>query len=155
MNRIKFHIYEEIPIPYKNYRLNVTPKFSLILAKLDNTLVIPQGGTISPLLMNWTLDGLQHFIKISAHEIAKSENLYSLDRATMLKDKDITESKPVKSDGYYRNRTRIEWYNTTWFVRYAEDFLVGVKSAVKNGTSIKKCYRRKKKEKKIFQRLRF
>lgn len=125
---LKTNIYEEIPQSFSKYRVDFQKKFKLIISKVDNNNGIPQGGIISPLLMNWTLDGLQHHIKSSAVKLAKIHDIYSDDRFKMLQERDIRESRTILTDGAYKNKSRIEWYNSTWFVRYADDFLVGVKS---------------------------
>lgn len=114
--------------PFSNYTVENKKYYKIVLDKSDNNTGVPQGGIISPLLMNWTLDGLQHHVKFSAYNKGKEEGIYSLDRAKHWKDKDVLEGNPIKSDTAYKNRSRIEWYNTTWFVRFADDFLVGVKS---------------------------
>lgn len=41
--------------------------------------------------------------------------------------KEEEENAEILTDTQYINKTRIEWYNTTWLVRYADDFMVGVK----------------------------
>jgi retron-type reverse transcriptase len=115
--------------PFSNYSFKVLRKsYKVVVEKENNLTGIPQGGIISPLLMNWTLDGLQHFVKISAHKLGAKHNLYSVDRANYLKEKDIKNFKPIQKNTVYINKARIEWYNTTWIVRYADDFLIGVKS---------------------------
>lgn len=125
---LKTNIVEELDNKYLKYTINKARKFKQIISSEDNNKGIPQGGIISPLLMNWTLDGLQHFIKDSADKLGKEHNLYSLDRAKHLKELDKWNGETIKADTHYRNKTRIEWYNTTWFTRYADDFLIGVKS---------------------------
>ena len=127
---LKTNIYEAVPQKFGKYIRNPIKQYKLIIAKSDNNTGIPQGGIISPLLMNWTLDGLQHHVKDSAFNLAISNKLYSTDRAAYLKERDIKENNSILVDWQYRNKSRIEWYNTTWFVRYADDFLVGVKSEV-------------------------
>jgi len=113
---------------FSEYTSNKSKYFKVIQDKLNNIKGVPQGGIISPLLMNWTLDGLQHHIKISAHNLGAEHRLYSIDRANYLKRKDLEHKGIEQKEAWYRNNSRIEWYNTTWFVRYADDFLVGVKS---------------------------
>ena len=137
---LKVDIYEKDKNnnPFNEYTVEKSFKLNKVLNKSDNKTGIPQGGIISPLLMNWTLDGLQHHIKISAHKLGSTYNLYSIDRADYLKNKDLREKGSIESEAFYRNRTRIEWYNTTWFVRYADDFLVGVKSEFVANELIKK-----------------
>jgi retron-type reverse transcriptase len=113
---------------FGEYTSNRSKCFKVVQDKSDNIKGVPQGGIISPLLMNWTLDGLQHHIKISAHNLGVEHGLYSMDRANYLKRKDIEDKGFEERDAFYRNKSRIEWYSTTWFTRYADDFLVGVKS---------------------------
>lgn len=113
--------------PFSNYTIENPKCYKIVLDKSHNNTGVPQGGIISPLLMNWTLDGLQHHVKFAAYSKGNEEGIYSLDRAKHWKDKDMQEGNPIKTDAAYKNRSRIEWYNTTWFVRFAEDFLVGVK----------------------------
>jgi retron-type reverse transcriptase len=114
--------------PFGNYTVENRKHYKVVLDKSNNHTGVPQGGIISPLLMNWTLDGLQHHVKFEAHTIGTKLGIHSLDRAKHLKDKDIIAGNPIKTDAAYKNKARIEWYNTTWFVRYADDFLIGVKS---------------------------
>ena len=114
--------------PYSDYTLNKEKRYNIIIHKSENKKGIPQGGIISPLLMNWTLDGLQHVVQISAHNFGSLFKLYSIDRVAYLKRKDLEVTGTLNSYSSYKNRSRIEWYNTTWFVRYADDFLIGVKS---------------------------
>jgi retron-type reverse transcriptase len=125
---LKTDIFERIDDKYKLYKLNQKNEYKIITTKEENIRGVPQGGIISPLLMNWTLDGLQHHIKEFSHEMGKSQRIHSEDRYTMLKDRDIAEGIKPQKDSHYVNRSRIEWYNSTWFVRYADDFLVGTKS---------------------------
>ena len=114
--------------PFSNYTVENVKHYKVVLDKSDNQMGVPQGGIISPLLMNWTLDGLQHHVK-SAAQTKGSEDGISVERALHWKDSDLLEP-PIKTttDAAYRNQARIEWYNTTWFVRFADDFLVGVLS---------------------------
>ena len=116
--------------PFSNYTVENVKHYKVVLDKSDNQMGVPQGGIISPLLMNWTLDGLQHHVKSAAQTKGSEDGIHSLERALHWKDKDLLEGKPIKTDAAYRNKARIEWYNTTWFVRFADDFLVGVKSEI-------------------------
>jgi retron-type reverse transcriptase len=116
--------------PYSNYTITNCKNYKVVIDKSDIISGIPQGGIISPLLMIWTLNGLQHHVKISAHNLGAEHKLHSIDRINYLKTKDLESKGYVEKDAYYRNKARIEWYNTTWFVSYADDFLVGVKSEI-------------------------
>ena len=78
----------------------------------ENNRGVPQGGIISPLLMNWTLDGMEDFIKSTALEIGKKKGIISPERMEHLKKQDAIAGINQK-DSTYRNRSRIEWYNTT------------------------------------------
>ena len=49
---LKTNIFEETTNHYTSFTLNKKRTFKLILAKSENTSGIPQGGIISPLLMN-------------------------------------------------------------------------------------------------------
>lgn len=126
---LKTNIYEEDENIFKKYTIDTKSKYKIIVKSNDNNLGIPQGGIISPLLMNWTLDGLQHFVKWKAHTLGIENNLYSIDRANIMEKLDKSNNI-IRNESYYRNKTRIEWYNTTWFVRYADDFLIGVKTEI-------------------------
>ena len=102
-------------------------KYKTVVRPGENKAGVPQGGIISPLLMNWTLDGLEHHIKLAATQLAKENKLVSEARLEQLKQEG--ESMGVKrTPAQYRNSARVEWYNTTWFVRFADDFVVGAKS---------------------------
>jgi retron-type reverse transcriptase len=99
----------------------------------DNTLQpttkgIPQGGIISPMLMNWTLDGLESLItttiakaKVSSHPwvefFGSSEK-----KAFMEKNDMLTGLKGRRLIEKIRTRAKI------WFVRYADDFILGTNS---------------------------
>lgn len=126
---LKTNIYEELDPEDRKFGLSSkTRVLKKVIDKQLNVKGIPQGGILSPLWMNWALNGLQHYIKEMALKRGRELNLYSIDRAKMQRNKDIVTKQSAQSESYYRNRNRIEWYNTTWFVRYADDFLVGTKS---------------------------
>ena len=105
---LKTDIFERIDDKYKLYKLNQKNEYKIITTKEENIRGVPQGGIISPLLMNWTLDGLQHHIKEFSHEMGKNLKIHSEDRYTMLKDRDIAEGIKPQKDSYYVNRSRIE-----------------------------------------------
>ncbi len=117
--------------PFNLYELHPKSNYKTIATPETNTQGVPQGGIISPLLMNWTLDGMEDFIKSRALKIGKERGIFSKDRLEHYKKLD-ENSNPNGNrnlkESAYRNKARIEWYNSTWFVRYADDFVVGVKS---------------------------
>jgi hypothetical protein len=49
---LKTNIYEAVPPKFGKYIRNPIKQYKLIIAKSDNNTGIPQGGIISPLLMN-------------------------------------------------------------------------------------------------------
>lgn len=97
----------------------------------DNTLQattgsgIPQGGIISPMLMNWTLDGLESLItttvanaKVGSHpwvgffgSSEKKAFMEKNDMLTGLRGRRLTEKIGTRAK--------------VWFVRYADDFILG------------------------------
>lgn len=82
-------------------------KYKTVLRPEENKVGVAQGGIISPLLMNWTLDGLEHHIKLAATQLAKENKLVSEARLELLKQED--ESKGVKrTPAQYRNSARVE-----------------------------------------------
>ena len=149
--------------PFSNYTVENVKHYKVVLDKSDNKMGVPHGGILSPLLMNWTLDGLQHHVKSAAHTKGSEDGFNSLDPAKDWKDKDLLEGKSPLISEYFAGRKEeplslrgglgtgasgggrssglplffkkkkkkgIEWYNSTWFVRFGDDFLVGVKSEI-------------------------
>ena len=101
----------------------------IILKKSNNDCGVPQGGILSPLLMNWTLDGIENLIFETVADI-KSEGqksliaYYDLDKYNYYKTKDLNNSK---SESDYRKLATVDLKSTSWTVRYADDFIIGVK----------------------------
>ena len=82
-------------------------KYKTVVRPGENKAGVPQGGIISPLLMNWTLDGLEHHIKLAATQLAKENKLVSEARLELLKQED--EGMSVKrTTAQYRNSARVE-----------------------------------------------
>ena len=82
-------------------------KYKTVIRTEENKAGVPQGGIISPLLMNWTLDGLEHHIKLAATQLAKENKLVSEARLELLKQE--AESMGVKrTPAQYRNSARVE-----------------------------------------------
>jgi retron-type reverse transcriptase len=91
-----------IRLPKEDYRTIIKPE--------DNHKGIPQGGIISPLLMNWTLDGLSHSARIASVTSSKSGKPL-INR--ILKATAELSDKP--------NKTNL--LSTTHLIRFADDFL--------------------------------
>lgn len=110
-------------------KTDVIENQQIILKKEDNKCGTPQGGIISPLLINWTLDGLDYLIYETVAKInSKSEkgliSYYDIEKYTYYKKKD---SNNPKSDSFYKNKSRVDLKSTSWIIRYADDFIIGVK----------------------------
>ena len=92
---------------------------------------IPEGGIISPMLMNWTLDGLEEEVK----ETVKNNGSTTHKRKGWLKieGKEEHARKQGKlEEGNLRNKHNIERRigsrGTVWIIRYADEFIVGANS---------------------------
>jgi len=110
-------------------------KFHTIITKEENKAGVPQGGILSPVLMNWTLDGLLHTIRRAA-ESTKSEHYsyyYDPEKLDYLLKQDKAklqrcEIKNLATEATYRIKARVDLVNSAWMVRYADDFIVGIRS---------------------------
>lgn len=139
------NINPEIPLIHKELR-RALPQLNKIKFKTiikENNLIkgIPQGGIISPLFMNWTLDGLEETAKIAAHLVTdKSENEGMSGRSHIIDtelieiykehhDKLVEQGLPgiIKYPSDLAKAATIPGYKNTWVVRYADDFIIGVK----------------------------
>lgn len=58
------------------------PKLQVSVLAKDNHNGVPQGGIISPMLMNWTLDGLSHHARLAS--IKNEDGTKNLDRTNVL-----------------------------------------------------------------------
>ena len=95
--------------------------FNVIIKPEDNNYGIPQGGIISPLLMNWTLDGIEEVCIDNARVISPTGT-----------KKIVTYLDPDKVRYYddngipYKNKSSlaINLKRNTHFLRYADDFVV-------------------------------
>ena len=104
----------------------------IILKKSDNNCGVPQGGILSPLLMNWTLDGIENLIFETVAQIkSKGQKgpiaYYNFDKYIYYKTKDLNSSK---SESDLRKLATVDLKSTSWMVRYADDFIIGVKGKV-------------------------
>lgn len=106
-------------------------RFQTIIVAGSSKAGVPQGGIISPLLMNWTLDGMLHLIKTTAQNQASKLGLYNEEAIKYKMNRDAAKpGAPVKALSRYRTDSKIEWYNTTWMIRFADDFVIGVRSMI-------------------------
>jgi len=125
-----------VPIPDKYKFLlkqvlksDIIENNKIVLNKANNKQGIPQGGVLSPLLMNWTLDGIENLIFETVASIkSKGEkgliNYYDVDKYNYYKKKDLNNSK---TDSFYRGLAAVELKTSSWVIRYADDFIIGVK----------------------------
>jgi retron-type reverse transcriptase len=128
-----------VPMPLKyNFLLerilksDIIENNEVILKKSDNNCGVPQGGILSPLLMNWTLDGIENLIFETVAQIRGegqkgSIAYYDFDKYTYYKTKNLNSSK---SDSDFRKLATVDLKSTSWMVRYADDFIIGVKGKV-------------------------
>src|SRR5215813_9930691 len=95
-------------------------EFNIITKPEDNNYGIPQGGIISPLLMNWTLDGIEEICIDNAY-ITKPSGKRVVSYIDPNKKKYYDEN-----DIFYKNESdlKINLKRNTHFLRYADDFVV-------------------------------
>lgn len=86
-------------------------EYSLILGKEDNVKGIPQGGIISPLLMNWTLDGLS----FAARTGSVTDN-----EGKVVANKILPATRTLTKQGA-PNKTNM--LASSHLIRFADDFL--------------------------------
>jgi retron-type reverse transcriptase len=101
---------------------------------------IPQGGIISPIIMNWTLDGLEETAKLAADSVTNTsvdlnsnrKHIVDLEHKKMLEEYDnnlkeqgLPNIKKYPSD--LNKVATIAGYRNTWVIRYADDFIVSAK----------------------------
>jgi retron-type reverse transcriptase len=122
-------------LPYIN-KFNI----NIIVNKGDLTTGVLQGGILSPLLMNWTLDGLEEAAKTAAELVTNNlinnssnrkhivdEELVKIykEHQKYLSEQGLKDVFKYESD--YQKAATITGYRNTWVVRYADDFIIGVK----------------------------
>lgn len=119
-----------IPMPqdyeYLLYRIlktniveRVGDNINIITIAEDNNKGIPQGGIISPILMNWTLDGLDEICKDNSYIInnnLKSYDWISPDKLEYYKRNNIT----------YKDKSELisNTKSLTYITRFADDFII-------------------------------
>lgn len=128
-----------VPIPNKYkflleqvLKTDIIENNKIILNKSNNKCGVPQGGVLSPLLMNWTLDGIENLVFETVAEIkSKGDkgliNYYDVDKYNYYKKKDLNNSK---TDSFYKGKAAVDLKTTSWVIRYADDFIIGVKGKV-------------------------
>jgi retron-type reverse transcriptase len=103
-NKVLNHIW----INWNSVKLNnlniVSNKYKKIIKCNDNNTGIPQGGIISPALMNWTLDGLSHIARIGS--------------ITDEKGRKLLNKRGIDNRNYSTNLLQ-----PTHLIRFADDFI--------------------------------
>lgn len=100
--------YEYILIEFLKAK-RIDPKDGLI----NTDKGVPQGGVISPLLLNWVLDGMEDLVKKFA-----GKRFINKEKIEYLKSKDL----------FKENKTHLFSKSSVWFTRYADDFIIGLRS---------------------------
>ena len=128
-----------VPIPNKYkfllkqvLKTDIIENNEIILNKSNNNSGVPQGGVLSPLLINWTLDGIENLVFETVAEIkSKGDkgliNYYDVDKYNYYKKKDLNNSK---TDSFYKGKAAVNLKTTSWVIRYTDDFIIGVKGKV-------------------------
>ena len=92
---------------------------------------IPQGGIISPMLMNWTLDGLEEEVKETVRNHRSDTHKWRGWFRIKGKEEHVRRQGKLeegKLNNKYDIERRIGSRGTAWLVRYADDFIVGANS---------------------------
>ena len=106
---------------------------------------IPQGGIISPMLMNWTLDGLEEEVKETVKNYRSTTHKWKGWLKVEGKEEHAGVGKPTHSTmlKHSRKQGKLEEENmrnkhdierrtgsrgTAWMIRYADDIIVGANS---------------------------
>ena len=92
---------------------------------------IPQGGIISPMLMNWTLDGLEEEVKETVKNYRSTTHKWKGWLKIEGKEEHARKQGKLEEENQ-RNKHDIERRTgsrgTAWIIRYADDFIVGANS---------------------------
>jgi len=123
------------------YKIN----YKTIVEESTSTHGIPQahwaGGIISPLFMNWTLDGLEETAKLAAESVRNEPSEKLNANRLHLVDTELIEIYQEHHDNLIKaglpgiitypstliNLATIPGYRNTWVIRYADNFIIGVK----------------------------
>lgn len=123
-----------IPVKYKFLlerilKSDIIENNKIILKKSNNNYGVPRGGILSPLFINWALDGIENLIFETVANIkSKGQKdliaYYDFDKYIYYKKKDSNNSK---SESDCRKLATVDLKSTSWMVRYVDDFIIGVK----------------------------
>lgn len=94
--------------------------YTLVTSSKDNNKGVPQGGIISPLLMNWTLDGLSTIARNSAMITANG----TLKPTYLSEEKKDWFEAQNQINGTNKKATGTPTMSATHLVRYADDFII-------------------------------
>jgi len=113
------------PVDDLKYYRGHKHKFAIIKSKEQNSIGVPQGGILSPLLANWTLDGLQGLIE-SNLKIPSSSSKKGFLRKFVNEEKLNTllnkTTEKSEKEVFVKKDYRVSV--AAGFVRYADDFIV-------------------------------
>ena len=90
---------------------------------------VPQGGIISPLLMNWTLDGLEQLINNIRTNTKLESSPWKGTFISVKKKKHLSNKinlKELENSSRRGHQLKVMSRTCAWFVRYADDFIIGV-----------------------------
>jgi retron-type reverse transcriptase len=115
-----------MPLKYESFlkkilTCDVVEKNKVVVKREKNNYGVFQSGVLSFLLMNWTLDGIENLVYNTVVSI-KSENLTYYDFGTY---ECLKKRYPEISEFFYKKLVELKY--TSWSVRYADDFIVGIK----------------------------
>ena len=114
----------------KILKSDIIERNKIILKKKENNNGVPQGGILSSLFMNWTLDGIENLIVETVSNITSEEGkaYYDKEKYEYYKNQDLRkDSNNLQADSYYRKLAVVELKYTSWMIRYADDFIIGIK----------------------------
>jgi RNA-directed DNA polymerase len=117
--------YEEILI-----KLLKAPRMDKNKHTLCNSIKgVPEGGIISPLLMNWTLDGLENHLIKTVEKTRTISNPKYVGTFISQKKVEILEKRNELKDLKGKAKiTKLFTRGRLWYVRYADDIIIGFNS---------------------------
>lgn len=110
-------VIDNVPMP-ENYEYILVEFLKAKRIDFKNGLInidqgIPQGGVISPVLLNWVLDGMESLVENFAGKCFKNKAKI-----------DYFKSKVF----FKENKSHLFLRSSAWFVRYADEFIIGLRS---------------------------